>query len=62
MTPAGYFNPAAWKKNYAMVFSAYNNLWIIDPVYDYALRPVINLKSDVVITGTGTMTDPYVIK
>ena len=26
------------------------------------LKPVINIRSDVTITGTGTMTDPYVIK
>ena len=25
------------------------------------LRPVINIKSDVTITGTGPMTDPYVV-
>lgn len=25
------------------------------------VRPVINLKADVEFTGSGTMTDPYVI-
>ena len=61
MTPAGYFNPAAWQKNYAMVFSVDTNLWIIDTRYEYALRPVINIRSDVTITGSGTMSDPYII-
>ena len=28
----------------------------------YSLRPVINLKSDVLATGTGTSADPYIIK
>ena len=28
---------------------------------DIGLRPVINLKSDVLATGTGTSSDPYVI-
>ena len=26
-----------------------------------AIRPVINLKADVTITGSGTTTDPYVV-
>ena len=25
------------------------------------IRPVINLRSDVELTGTGTSTDPYVV-
>ena len=28
----------------------------------YSFRPVINLKSDVLVTGTGTLSDPYVVK
>ena len=27
-----------------------------------SLRPVINLKSDVLASGTGTTNDPYIIK
>ncbi len=27
-----------------------------------AVRPVINLKSDIAVTGTGTSTDPYVVE
>ena len=27
----------------------------------YGVRPVINLKADVTLTGSGTMTDPYVV-
>ena len=29
--------------------------------YTYGVRPVINIRSDVAITGTGTTTDPYKI-
>ena len=29
--------------------------------YTYGIRPVINIRSDVTITGSGTMTDPYVV-
>ena len=31
------------------------------PYSDEGIRPVINIHSDVTITGTGTMTDPYII-
>ena len=27
----------------------------------YGVRPVINLRADVTLTGSGTMTDPYVV-
>ncbi len=34
-----------------------------DVYYDYfVLRPVINLNSDVTVTGTGTQSDPYVVQ
>jgi len=29
--------------------------------YEHGVRPVINLRSDVELTGTGTMSDPYVV-
>lgn len=28
--------------------------------YSYGVRPVINLKADVQLTGSGTSTNPYV--
>ena len=30
-------------------------------ILGYGMRPVINLRSDVELTGTGTMSDPYVV-
>ena len=31
-------------------------------VSSYAVRPILSIKSDVAITGSGTMSDPYVIQ
>lgn len=63
MTPAGGYNPfgdAGW---YALVFNVsssgnFDDYYVNDA---YGLRPVVNLKSGVTITGSGTMTDPYVV-
>ena len=53
-----------------MAGSIYGSEWRIDAngvledndvEKDYYLRPVINLKSDLEISGTGTKTDPYVV-
>ena len=63
MTPAGGYNPfglAGWS---ALVFPVYGSGYIDDYGVDdaYGLRPVVNLKSGVTITGSGTKTDPYVV-
>ena len=63
MTPAGGYNPfghAGWD---VRVFGV-NDSGYFDDLFagsNYALRPVINIRSDVTITGSGTMTDPYVV-
>ena len=64
VTPAGFYNP--WGGSYirSIVFCITSH-GIIDDADVYNLntiRPVINIRSDVTITGSGTMTDPYVIK
>ena len=63
MTPTGYFNPAAWGRKFTMVFKIQQGraIWPIDTPYNYGFRPVINIRSDVTITGSGTMTNPYVV-
>ena len=38
--------------------SLYSDLWVY---ISNGVRPVINLSADVTITGTGTMSDPYVV-
>ena len=63
MTPAGGYNPfgsAYWSADGFFVYSS--------GVFDdngthgtFGLRPVVNLKSGVTITGSGTKTDPYVV-
>ena len=64
MTPVGYYIPYLSNFMESRVFNIYDTGMIGD-YYVYSteesLRPVINLKSNVVITGTGTMTDPYIV-
>ena len=37
------------------------NHGVVNPSGGCGLKPVINIRSDVAITGSGTMTDPYII-
>ena len=63
MTPAGYYNPFGTTYCYAHLFAVYSSGDFDD--YDAyganALRPVINIRSDVTISGDGTMESPYTI-
>ena len=63
MTPAGGYYPFGLTNWIAFNFYVFNTGMIDDiSVFDsYGLRPVINLKSNVTITGIGTMTDPYLV-
>ena len=63
MTPAGGYNPFGYTGWYAYVFGVSGSGGIDDGSTDDAggLRPVVNLKSGVTITGSGTKTDPYVV-
>ena len=63
MTPAGGYNPFGFTYWRALVFSVGDSDYIGDDDADHAfgLRPVVNLKSVVTITGSGTKTDPYVV-
>lgn len=47
----------------ARVFSVFANGWLNynSVEQEYGVRPVINLRSDVTLTGSGTETDPYTI-
>jgi len=60
-----------WTMSPAGIDSTLSGVWYvvnvgsiyIDYVHDSgSLRPVINLKSDVLATGTGTSSDPYVVQ
>ena len=63
MTPAGGYNPYGLSDWGEAVFSVYGTGNIGDyRVHDISgLRPVTNIRSDVSITGSGTMTDPYLV-
>ena len=63
MTPAGGYNPFGNTDWYAIVFDVGSSGGIDDNgTYNaFGLRPVVNLKSGVTITGSGTKTDPYVV-
>ena len=63
MTPAGGYNPFGYPGWVAFVFFVGSSGDIDDsnPYYTGGLRPVVNLKSGVTITGSGTKTDPYVV-
>ena len=61
MTPAGYYNPFGSTYWGALLFRVSSSGSIDDDNADYALalRPVINLKSGVTVSGAGTISDPY---
>ena len=63
MTPAGGYTPFGIPYWTAFAFYVgYSGL--IDDTYandGHGLRPVINIRSGVTITGSGTMTDPYIV-
>ena len=63
MTPAGGYNPFGDPTWFARVFPVYASGEVDDSNVDstYGLRPVVNLKSGVTITGSGTKTNPYVV-
>ena len=63
MTPAGGYNPFGSTGWGALVFYVNSSGYLDDNgvTYTGGLRPVVNLKSGVTITGSGTKTDPYVV-
>ena len=63
MTPAGGYNPFGGTGWLALVFYV-GASGLVDDTYvgiTFGLRPVVNLKSGVKITGSGTKTNPYVV-
>ena len=64
-------NKYFWTMSAAGFSGASSNVWLVDStgfVYDdnvhgfSHLRPVLILNADTLVTGTGTSSDPYVIK
>ena len=60
MTPADFRNniPCIWDQ----ISALHINYIFYDILYSNGIRPVINLSSDVVLTGSGTMNDPYTVQ
>lgn len=42
--------------------SAYGNVGGSDVHGDYGVRPVVSLRSDAILGGSGTMNDPFVVE
>ena len=63
MTPAGYYNPFGFTYWGSFVFIVITSGSIDDYSADstVGLRPVINLKSSVKVSGNGTKSSPYVV-
>ena len=63
MTPAGGYNPFGNTSWCADMFDVGGSGGVDDRCASNALglRPVINIRSDVTVTGTGTITDPYTV-
>lgn len=66
MSPAGtykgttskgdYYSPYVWR------IEAIGRLGAVEATSKQFIRPVINLNKDTVVTGTGTYSDPYIVK
>ena len=60
MSPGGVINGPyevwVWRKDHGL-FGTYQG-----SSSDLTLRPVINVKKDTAVTGTGTVSDPYIIR
>jgi len=61
MTPMYYFYDGAYNAVGFVQFHSSGNLYGTLVPNQHGVRPVINIKSDVSITGTGTISDPYIV-
>ena len=61
ITPVGYYNTFGSAEWDVVVFDVTSSGLLNDnsSYFDYGLRPVINIRSDVTVTGDGTMENPY---
>ena len=63
MTPVGNYYTFGYSNLISRIFHIYSSGEIDDSgsYGSFGMRPVINIRSDVAITGSGTMNDPYVV-
>ncbi|HIR74096.1 TPA: hypothetical protein IAB95_01180 [Candidatus Ventrenecus avicola] len=61
MTPAGFYIPFGGEIYMSYVFVVTSSGKVDDdrPTIEYGLRPVINIRSDVTVSGDGTIEKPY---
>ncbi len=62
MSPGGYYNSYSAAISIAISKEGWIGIARVNPSADSGYLAVINLKSDVLATGTGTSSDPYVIQ
>ena len=67
MSPAAYYSSGTganvwYISDYGSISFDYVNFYSTAYNYVYGLRPVINLNANILATGTGTSSDPYVVK
>ena len=62
ITPVGYYNTFGSDEWDVVVFDVTSSGLLNDnsSYFDYGLRPVINIRNDVTVSGDGTMGSPYV--
>ena len=60
MSPAGFYN----NKNYASAWTVISDGYTLNIIVNltYGVRPVLNLSADTLASGSGTSSDPYVVK
>ena len=56
-------SPYRFSSSHASVFLVNNNGYLRngDVINAYGVRPAINIRADVQITGSGTSTDPFTV-
>ena len=64
MSPAGFYNDDYNDDTYATAWYAYGNGFTNNTYADIAIgvRPVLNLSADTLVSGSGTSSDPYIVK
>ena len=60
MSPAGFYTYNDYARAWGVVSAG--RIGDFHVASNYGVRPVINLSADTLVTGSGTSSDPYVVK
>ena len=57
-------SPCYFNSGYAREWYVYSNgrIYNVNVPYSHGVRPVLSLKSDITLTGSGTQTDPWIVQ